>query len=113
MAGVNPEIPGAFHPSAAAYANLLAGAGRPPPGFDPRFRTPGPADLLRPPMGPGYPPRGPGPAIPPDLMQRHLMLEQENRMRTASAQQIMAQQEAFLQDAIRHQQQQQQQRPPP
>ena len=43
MARVNTQIPGAFHPGVAAYANLLAG-GRPPPSFDPRFRTPGPAD---------------------------------------------------------------------
>merc|ERR1719510_1137725 len=73
LAGVNPEIPGSgLHP---AYASLLAGnplAGpRPPPAFDPRFRSP--ADLmLRPP--PGFSPR---PAIPPDFFQRQLMMERE------------------------------------
>ena len=97
MAGVNPEIPGSsLHP---AYASLLAGTHpalggpRPPPGFDPRFRSP--ADLLMPRGPPGYPPRHP--SLPPDILQRQLMLEREQQLRQANAHQLMAQhQEEYL-----------------
>lgn len=92
LAGVNPEIPGGgLHP---AYASLMASLGpRPPPGFDPRFRSPAEM-MLRPP--PGFSPRGP---LPPDFFQRQLLLEREHNFRAASAQQhasLMAQQEEFL-----------------
>ena len=99
LAGVNPEIPGSalHHPAYAslmAAGNPLAGGPRPPPGFDPRFRSP--AELMfRPP--PGLSPR---PAsIPPDFFQRQLMMEREHTLRAASAHQhasLMAQQEEFL-----------------
>ena len=98
MAGVNPEIPGAaLHP---AYANLLAGnplAGpRPPPGFDPRFRSPADIMSVMRHGPPGYPPRGPGPGLAPDFLQRQLMMDREASLRAASAQQLMAQQEEYL-----------------
>jgi hypothetical protein len=110
MAGVNPEMPGqGIHP---AYASLLCGSlggPRPPPGFDPRFRSP--ADMmLRPP--PGFSPRGPPPGAGLDYLQRQLLLEREHSFRAASAQQhasLMAQQEEFLrmeQEARIRQQQQ-------
>merc|ERR1719219_2725715 len=95
LAGVNPEIPGSgLHP---AYASLLAGnpmaSPRPPPAFDPRFRSP--ADLMmRPP--PGFSPR---PSLPPDFFQRQLMMEREHTLRAASAHQqqaMIAHQEEFL-----------------
>lgn len=99
LAGVNPEIPGsALHPAYASLlaGNPLAGGPRPPPGYDPRFRSP--ADLmLRPPTG--FSPRTAG--IPPDFLQRQLMLEREHTLRAASAHQhasLMAQQEEFLRE---------------
>ena len=102
LAGVNPEIPGSgLHP---AYAQLMAGGGmgggpRPPPGFDPRFRSPAEM-MLRPP--PGFSPR-PNFA-PADLYQRQLMerslMDRDHALRTAAAHQqasqLMAQQEEFL-----------------
>ena len=117
MAGINPEIPGA---GSAHYGNLLAAGGlgpRPPPGFDPRFRSP--VDLMHPRPPPGFslpstassrlpPPPPPGAASAAaaaaagspaglDILQRQLLLEREASLRQASAQQhLVAQQEEFF-----------------
>lgn len=110
MAGVNPEIPGAsaavaaaaaaaaahgMHPAYASLLNSLSGGRGPPPGFDPRFRSP--AEMLMRP--PGSFPGGPPPGTSMDMLQRQLLMEREHSLRAASAQQhasLLAQQEEFL-----------------